>query len=24
MLSSNVVLRYLNAVEWFDVHPAVP
>jgi hypothetical protein len=23
MLSNNVVLRYLNAVEWFDVHPAV-
>lgn len=23
MLSNNVVLRYLNSVEWFDVHPAV-
>lgn len=23
MLQSNVVLRYLNDVEWFDVHPAV-
>lgn len=23
MLQSNVVLRYLNEVEWFDLHPAV-
>ena len=23
MLSNNVVLRYLNDTEWFDVHPAV-
>jgi len=23
MLSNNVVLRYLNETEWFDVHPAV-
>lgn len=23
MLTNNIVLRYLNGADWFDVHPSV-